>query len=179
MEGTIDTASKKKTKDDLKAPSTTSVSFRNFDEIIPHISIQCFVNDEVDRTWYSQNEISTIRRVCNETARSIPLHCLLQQDDDENDDNDTKKNNNNMTKQGTCLRGLEHRTYEGARVRMRRKLHAWGVVDHEQDRQWDEGCIDEESLAATYRSCTVESMRDARLMGLRDASFVREACALP
>ena len=136
-----------------------SVSFQENDKIIPHINIELFEDDEFELTWYSKTEIAAFRHDCIETARAIPLCSLLQ---------DTAEN--------ICLRGLEYRTYEGARLRLRRKLSAWDAVGNEQEFQRESGYVDAISLAETYKLSTVESLRDAHLMALRDESYVNKHC---
>jgi hypothetical protein len=60
------------------------------------------------------------------------------------------------------------------RMRQKNKFAAWDVVYMEQNRQWDQGVCDEDSLAEVYGACTVQCSRAACVLATVDERFVQQ-----
>ena len=73
-----------------------------------------------------------------------------------------------------CTRGLEYRTRDGARRRMKNKYNGLSAVLHEQDRQIFEEIQDPEQLAQVYREANFKCMQEAIALGQQDALDVQD-----
>ena len=76
-----------------------------------------------------------------------------------------------------CTRGLEYRTKDGARRRMKNKFNGISAVLHEQDRQIFEEINDPLVLAAIYRQVSAQCVEEAIALGRYDELDVQEYLA--
>ncbi|CAB9502032.1 expressed unknown protein [Seminavis robusta] len=73
-----------------------------------------------------------------------------------------------------CTRGLEYRTKDGARRRMKNKYDGMAAVLHEQDRQLFEDTRDDEQLAKVYIDVNCKCSFEALALGRRDEQDVKD-----
>ena len=76
-----------------------------------------------------------------------------------------------------CLRGLEYRTKDGAKKRMKNKFNGMAAVLHEQDRQSYENLHDPELLAEVYRQATYHCFLEALALGRKDERDIQDYIA--
>lgn len=65
-----------------------------------------------------------------------------------------------------CARGLEHRTHQRFQERRSNRRSAFGAVMEEQNRQFKESMVDEETISAVYHSCVLCCQEEALERGL-------------
>jgi hypothetical protein len=112
----------------------------------------------ISRTWYSPQDLLRIKQEVLFELASMP------------------KNDSSSA----CHRGLEYRTLAGAERRRRNKEQAWDAVLNEQDRQWNESIVDEESIARVCRACSYRSTLEAQELAIQDATEVlHDAWSMP
>jgi hypothetical protein len=141
------------TEEDYKAPKK-HVSFHANVCVVWHLHVNDYSHGETGRTWYTKEEVNEIKLGCAQTVR-IMADGMCE---------DTEE---------FCKRGLEYRTTKGMRMRQKNKFAAWDVVYIEQNRQWEQGVCDDDSLAEVYSACTVQCSRAACLLATIDARFVQ------
>lgn len=73
-----------------------------------------------------------------------------------------------------CTRGLEYRTKDGARRRMKNKFNGMAAVLHEQDRQIFEEVQEPERLAQIYQQVNHKCTQEAVALGAQDELDVQE-----
>lgn len=132
------------------SPSTTkrrSVTFHETVKVFAHIHIRDMPQNIISRTWYSPNDLLSIKQEVCQVANNTSADDSF----------------------AACPRGLEFRTITGAIRRRRNKERAWDAVMNEQDRQWDQNIIDEEAIAEVYRACSSRTAMEAHEAALEDA----------
>jgi hypothetical protein len=115
---------------------------------IPHIN--SLTETDVETIWYNDSDLKVIKVECLETALMVVEGRTLD-----------------FTTQ--CFRGLEYRTPEGHRRRLRNKLRSRDAVLDEQERQWD-NCEDDDvdSIAVVYNEVSHSCALTAHRIGLDD-----------
>jgi hypothetical protein len=77
-----------------------------------------------------------------------------------------------------CTRGLEYKTRDGKRRRgLRRRAARKTVLKEQADQMQRKGCVDSVALAQIYHDLSMQSERDARMLGLKDARYVQVCVA--
>ena len=135
-----------------------AVTFHETVVVYGHIHINDMPQRIISRTWYNPQDLFRIKQeVMFELANISKDDALL-----------------------SCHRGLEYRTLAGAEQRRRNKEQAWDAVLNEQDRQWNENIIDEESIARACRACSYRSALEAHELAIQDAAeVVRDTWPVP
>ena len=110
---------------------------------------------EIRATWYRKEEYRKIRSSMADTVRKISSGKFSGDSD------------------AHCARGLEFRTPYGSQLRKKNKLEALVAVLDEQDRQFDEGCLDEELLARAYMESSRTRLEEAQRRGELDEQEAR------
>jgi hypothetical protein len=115
--------------------------------------INSYTQKEIDTIWYNDRELKLIKAECLETTVLVMERKQLNE-------------------QTECFRGLEYRTPDGHRRRLRNKVRARDAVLDEQEHQWDtlgeEDDYDPESIATVYNEYTQPCIAAAHSMGLAD-----------
>lgn len=123
--------------------------------IIPRV--YDYSEEEIKQSWYTANEIGTIKAECAATVRKVVEYKYF----------DTEKE---------CCRGLEYRTPDGARKRIRNKLRALEAVFTRQESLWkfDKTDQEEEStiIALAYRKYSVSCQEAAHKLGVEDERYI-------
>jgi hypothetical protein len=83
-----------------------------------------------------------------------------------------------------CTRGLEYKTRDGRKRRgLRRRAARKTVLKEQADQIQLKGCVDSVALAHIYHELSIQSEREARMFGLKDArcvqTFVAETAVFP
>ena len=113
-----------------------------------------FTNDETRQLWYQEDEIKVIKADCYDTAAMVA-------------------ENRTINESTQCFRGLEFRTPQGHKRRMRNKLCAIDAVLDEQEYQWTRHEDDAVLLASIYSEYTVASASAAHRLALEDEQEAR------
>jgi hypothetical protein len=125
-------------------------------EIYPIPHIDDFDEETIKAVWYEKAEYDTMKVGFVSTIKKMMRGEPIAE-------------NNEST-----IRGLEFRTRKGALRRQHNKLAAITAVLDEQDRQYNDGTLDEERLAEIYRSSGSHCQDSAQAMGLKDQEFMKE-----
>lgn len=125
-----------------------------------YVSWYLHVNDislkEARNTWYSSREVAKIKRNCFKVIARMNQGPVCNDDSTED----------------FCARGLEYRTKKGMQLRRKNKLNALDAVYNEQNRQWESGVLDVDSLARVYMECSFPCTQNAILLASADERFV-------
>jgi hypothetical protein len=156
--------------DEIKRRPTSNRKKIIFDREVTvrtHTHLNDMSRSEIKKTWYTADELATIRAQCCESIRRIM-----------NGNKNLRRQTKGVDIEESILscncRGLEYRTNMGSKVRFEHRLSAWDVVELEQNRQWDEGTFDEDKIAEVYHACVDESSRVAHLLALLDQQWVQD-----
>ncbi len=141
----------------LTKSTTRQVTFNEAALVYPHLHIRNFTETETSGSWYSVEELDSIKEECHHSV-NLSIHGKLRPD---------MVNN-------WCFRGLEFRTPEGARSRRDNKNLAWNWVLEEQENQYKLGMFDAEEIARKYRKVSVACHEAAHVLALEDAREVAE-----
>ncbi|VEU40152.1 unnamed protein product [Pseudo-nitzschia multistriata] len=118
--------------------------------------INDYTKGEIERSWYSQEEMSSIVSDCMDTLTAV-------------------KNNDPSNSSGRCLRGLEYHLPEGQKKRRANKFGAIDLVLDEQTIQWECEEEDAHAIRTLYLTYSVPCQAEANRIGLddeREARFV-------
>jgi hypothetical protein len=148
LEGGRSAPSQRRSKDRI-------VQFSRTDELqeIPHIND--LSEEEVSGVWMSRAELQAIRRQCATIVRFVDA--------------------DSATKHGVCLRGLEQNTpsYVAVQVGIRQQLY--DAVYAIQQFQVSTGMMVTDLLSDACRKFSQESVIQAQIVGLNDATYVQSA----
>jgi hypothetical protein len=111
-----------------------------------------YSSEEKQAMWYNREEIVTMRRSATMDA--------------------------NRPQPGTCLRGLEAKTREGATKKKQKRNEARVAVFLEQEIQDVDGLSDPNAIADAYFECSEICVADAQMMALRDEKEAMEVHGL-
>lgn len=136
-------------KDALHFPSRKTVLFSPDPVVIDILHIKDFSLEEKRATWYTRNELRTIKDEAKQIANL---------DRSENSE--------------VCFRGLEAKTLAGARLKRQNRIDARAAVFFEQEMQEGEGYSDPDAIADVYFEYTERCELEAQMMALRDAADI-------
>lgn len=112
-----------------------------------------YTDGEISDCWFSDEDLQQFRADVLHTVELISGDGEAQ----------------NLTERSSfCERGIEHRTQEGIKKRIRNKILARDAVLLEQERQWEHNIHDEEAIADAYRKVSAHCLFEARMRGLKD-----------
>lgn len=131
------------------------VRFAKSKEVHPIVHIKDMPKEDVRNTWYDRNDFEAMKQSFIPIIRSMMK-------------GETVEESNEQT-----VRGLEFRTRKGAIHRQHNKLEAITAVLDEQDRQYNEGVLNDELLSETYRACASHCQDAAYMLGLQDEASIR------
>lgn len=130
-----------------------TVTFSATDELqeIPHIND--LSDEEVSSVWMTREELQAIRRQCATIVKFMDMDSAAQH--------------------GVCLRGLEQNTpnYVAIQVEIRRQLY--DAVHAIQDFQYSTGMQLPDMLAESCQKFSHDSVIQAQIVGMNDASYVQ------
>jgi hypothetical protein len=152
---TIESQTKIKRKHGLKSSTKVRFSNRVLYRNIPHLNN--ISKQQIDSTWYTQEEYLDIKSKLELTLKSQKSGLLGLDNCEE-----------------LCFRGLEARTRQGSILRKTNQWNALEAVLHEQDRQSSLGMYSSDDVAKIYVNNSFRARCGARAKGLSDA---REASA--
>ena len=127
--------------------SKKKVTFNPVVRGVAILSIYDYTDSERNAAWYNQDEMDRI------TQRAIKIITIMESADE------TQK---------YCMRGLEGHTRSGTISRKHSRSEAREAVFREQDRQFNEGCINDQAIANAYIQATSKSQIWANSMGQQD-----------
>jgi len=136
---------------------TTKIRFAQEDDMVDHIHIKDFTQEDIESCWFRPHEFRAMR----ESAQQFVDMMELQQKQCIETDTMTS-------------RGLEMRTAEGGSNRSTNKRQAYAAVLAEQERQWVYGREAPARIAASYQIISSKCLGLALLRGLQDQHDVRE-----
>jgi hypothetical protein len=139
------------------------VSFYQKVTVYEHIHRNELGDQEVAAYWFQREEFALRREEYEATVNLMHTGKCLDDHYDE---------------EAFCARGLEGRTKTGRRERKKVRAESFAIVKCEQNRQWRDAyrtSLDVRKLARVYRSTTENAERLARLMGIKDTEYVKEA----
>ena len=148
-----------------------SIKFCKKVRVQPTLHVRDFTKSELQTTWYSQEEIATIRQ------RTKDMMKMLQQAQ-ESHKLGNKHQEDIINKY--CIRGLEHRTRKGMKAKATSRMMGWDAVLNEQARQKEfgfggfrsSGGGGEESIAHLYKQTTAFAIEMALQRAKEDEDFV-------
>ena len=155
------------------APQKRNVHFCKKVKVQPTLHVNNFTDKEIRSSWYTQNEIATIRQ------RTKDMMKLLQSQSNSNTPQKVleRQQGNNDDESTFCIRGLEHRTRKGMKAKTSSRMMAWDVVLNEQSRQQDAGIVDVELISHVYKQTTTANVAIAYQRGLDDEDYAFAAIA--
>jgi len=115
--------------------------------------------DVVSDYWFTNEDFSRMKKSFAPTVQRMMNGTLSKDLEEQNED--------------YCTRGLEYRTRDGAKRRMKNKYDGMAAVLHEQDRQTFEETPDDELLARAYREANFHCISEAKTLGEQDALNVQ------
>jgi len=152
--------------------STTRIRFALEDDVVDHLHINDYTEDDINATWFRPHEFREMRERARRFINVVEQRQQHQPEEepvDENDDDTT------MSPIATsCLRGLEFRTTEGGMKRSIHKREAYASVLQEQERQWMYGRHSPDRIAAAYQVISAKCQGLALLQGVQDEHDIRE-----
>jgi hypothetical protein len=122
-------------------------------------------HQEVDKIWFSPQELENIRTTCYFTIESM-LQAEEQNQPQNNKNNDVPASP--IDDEKLCSRGLEQKTPKEAKLRAENKRMSKRAVLIEQLAQNLHGASDTERLASVYWVTTQNALRSAQARGLSD-----------
>ena len=155
------------------APQKRNVHFCKKVKVQPTLHVNNFTDKEIRSSWYTQNEIATIRQrtkdmmklLQSQSNANTPQKVLERQQQGSNDESTF------------CIRGLEHRTRKGMKAKTSSRMMAWDVVMNEQSRQQESGVVNPEAISHVYKQTTTVNVAIALQRGLDDEDYVFAAIA--
>jgi hypothetical protein len=148
-------------------------------------SIHDFVNpqntaetleDFVATIWYNRQEFAYFQN-CDKA-----LLCLIQKQHEDAAESDTVETANLLLdcseadndELGLCVRGLEHRTKAGSKLKMQNRIAVYDAVMDEQESQWEDHQCDPELIAHMYTMHARSAKDMAHRRALGDADYVNQ-----
>lgn len=141
---------------------TTKIRFAQEDDVVDHIHINNFTQEDIEACWFRPHEFRAMR----ESAQQFVD--MMEAQNKQSIENDT------MTS-----RGLEMRTTQGGSKRSAHRRQAYGAVMAEQERQWNYGRDEPDRIAAAYQIISSKCLGLALLRGVQDEHDVREYVSEP
>jgi hypothetical protein len=136
------------------------VAFDKVVKVRKTLNISNYTQDEIRDTWYSHEDML---RICTENRATV---ALLNKNGGQLSENDQTT---------TTIRGMECRTKQGARRRMKNKILSRIMVLREQERQRNNDVGDDpECIYLVYYSIASKCQTEAVKLGLKDESTSRE-----
>lgn len=142
--------------------------------------------DQRNVVWFSPEEFSTMKKTFQTTIKLMTNNEILS----EQELLESRQPSSSSSEEGSqsvavpldmetislhCIRGLEYRTKDGAKARMRNKLDGVAAVLHEQDRQlYEHQVVDAERLAIVYKETTFHCQIAATHMGQQDQLDIQD-----
>ena len=118
------------------------------------LSLKDYTPEEIQSCWYTYEGNQRIRRNCTKEIRKMNEGIKLE---------DKKY----------CSRGLEGHTTIGDAIKTRNRSLAITAVLDEQMIQWDNGILDEDSIAAIYCMASSSCQMWASIIGRRDHGMTK------
>jgi hypothetical protein len=135
------------------------VAFDKVVKVRKTLNLSSYTQDEIRHTWYTHEDM---RRICTENRATVALL----------DKNGGQLSENDHT---ITIRGMECRTKQGARWRMKNKILSRKKVLREQERQRDNDVgNDPECIYMVYYSIASKCQTEAIKLALKDESTSRE-----
>ena len=157
---TTTTTGKKKCSHDKK------IHFHNKKKTKRIPNLASYGKDILQQIWWNPNDY-------DEMMKSFEYVVFMMEAGEGSTVNDDKEH---------CTRGLELRTEAGKWSRFEHKRDCYNAVLDEQDRQWNEGMDNQDSIANCCRSVTAKTQRIACRKGMEDEKdiidFVSDTRAL-
>jgi hypothetical protein len=136
-------------------PKKKSVAFSGNVRMKKHMHINNYTPEEIEACWFTKAELS---QSSEEISYTIELMTR-----GEGADIDASK---------YCTRGLECRTPLGAATKNKNKIAAWDSVMDEQDKQFNMGINDVDTISMVYIQCTMSCQVSATIMAALDARCI-------
>jgi hypothetical protein len=118
------------------------------------LSLKDYTPEEIQSCWYTHEGNERIRRHCTKEIRKMNEGIKLE---------DKKY----------CSRGLECHTTIGDAIKIRNRSLAINAVLDEQMIQWNNGILDEDSIAAIYCMASSSCQMWANIIGRRDHEMTK------
>ena len=115
--------------------------------------------EEATDVWFTGDDYSVMKKAFMPTVQRMMNSSLTEAD---------------AMSEDFCTRGLEYRTRDGAKQRMKNKFTGMAAVLHEQDRQLFEGYSDDQALARVYQAVNFHCVSEARALGEQDELDIQE-----
>ena len=131
-----------------------SVSFRQYVSVRQTMSLDDYQSSEIDATWYSPEEVASIRLACRREIKRLEAGKAF----------DNKK---------YCSRGLEGFTKYGKATKLQIRSEATEAVLDEQELQYFEGVTNESTIAKVYQAIAAVSKFRAHVTSLLDQHDVQ------
>jgi hypothetical protein len=144
------------------------------------------VQDYIGTLWYNRQEFTYFQN-CDKA-----LLCLIQkhQQQDEAAESDTvemahlllacsSSSESDKDELGLCVRGLEHRTKAGSKLKMQNRIAVYDAVLDEQESQWEVHQYDPELIAHMYTMHARSAKDMAHQRALGDADYVNQYVRTP
>jgi hypothetical protein len=141
------------TRNERKVTFAATAKVRQFTKV---------TNDQAKDVWFTNEDFHRMKASFAHTLQRLAVGALTA-DDEQGEQH--------------CSRGLEYRTREGARRRLRNKHEGMAAVLHEQDRQSFEEKRDPEKLAQVYMDVNCKCSFEALALGRRDEADIQEYIA--
>ena len=146
-----------------------SITFNETVRVQPTLHVRDFTKSELRTTWYSQEEIASIRQQTKDMMK------MLQRAQESQKLGNKHRQEDIINKY--CIRGLEHRTRKGMKAKATSRMMGWDAVLNEQERQKEFGVggrqhHDEESIAHLYKQTTTYAIAMALQRAKEDEEYV-------
>lgn len=142
------------------APTPKRVWFDPFAEIQETINRKEFSSEEKQITWYSVEEVSSMRAIARNEARLVETGDLVESKD-------------------VSIRGLESRTKKGSKKKKIIRMNSFAAVFLELDFQKAQDFYDDEQIAEAYFKYSMPSSISAQQIGKKDESQARRCWRSP
>jgi hypothetical protein len=141
--------------DSQTCASTRSVSFDPRIEVVfETLALKDYSAAEISASWFDDDEYDAIVRTCE--------HVI-----------DKLNKGTPFDEKNCCPRGLERMTKEGLKAVDQIRFAAFDAVLDEQQKQWEEGVDDQETIAALYQAVSFRAQQKANTLGGRDSHAVK------
>jgi hypothetical protein len=132
-----------------------TVAFSDYVRVRRTIHIESYTQEEKTDTWYSKEELRSIREEVNHTVKLYT-------------------SGEPIDKELYSIRGVEYWTPSLAEQRVKNKMIGRDAVLMEQEFQVYMGWNDTERMAKSYQECTYQCQVSATMMGAADENAARQ-----
>jgi hypothetical protein len=159
---------------------TTIPSIYDFCNASSQAPSETGLQDFIATLWYNRQEFAYFQN-CDKA-----LLCLIQKQHEDAAESDTietarllacsEADNDEL---GLCVRGLEHRTKAGSKLKMQNRIAVYDAVMDEQESQWEVHQYDPELIAHMYTMHARSAKDMAHRRALGDADYVNQYVRTP